>query len=92
MMVGRPVVLVVDREPARPSEPALSVESLMVLAPDGQRIVDDVDLTVHAGEIVAIAGVDGNGQTPLVEAITGLLPNASGKDMLGEQDLTGASR
>jgi len=92
MMVGRPVVLVVDREPARPSEPALSVESLMVLAPDGQRIVDDVDLTVHAGEIVAIAGVEGNGQTPLVEAITGLLPIASGKVMLGEQDLTGASR
>lgn len=92
MMVGRPVVLVVDRGEAVPQEPVLRVEGLQVIAPDGQRIVDGVDLTVHRGEIVAIAGVEGNGQTPLVEAITGLLPIAGGRVMLGERDLTGASR
>lgn len=92
MMVGRPVVLVVDRAPARPAEPVLTVEQLEVVAPDGRRLVDLVDLTVHRGEILAIAGVEGNGQTPLVEAITGLHPIAGGRVLLGEQDLTGFSR
>lgn len=92
MMVGRPVVLVVDRAPARPAEPVLTVEKLAVIAPDGRRLVDLVDLTVHRGEILAIAGVEGNGQTPLVEAITGLRPIAGGRVLLGEQDLTGFSR
>ncbi len=92
MMVGRPVVLVVDRGPAEPKHPVLTVERLEVVSPDGQRIVDGVDLTVHSGEIVAIAGVEGNGQTPLVEAITGLLPIAGGRVLLGERDVTGLSR
>ena len=92
LMVGRPVDLVVDRSPARPSEPVLTVEGLEVLAADGQRLVDSVDLTVHRGEILAIAGVEGNGQTPLVEAITGLLPIGGGRVLLGEEDLTGRSR
>jgi simple sugar transport system ATP-binding protein len=92
MMVGRPVVLVVERGPAQPQEAVLEVEDLQVIAADGQRIVDGVDLTVHRGEIVAIAGVEGNGQTPLVEAITGLLPIAGGRVRLGERDLTGLTR
>lgn len=92
LMVGRPVDLVVDRSQARPTEPVLTVEGLEVLAADGQRLVDSVDLTVHRGEILAIAGVEGNGQTPLVEAITGLLPIGGGRVLLGEEDLTGRSR
>jgi len=92
MMVGRPGVLVVERGPAQPQEAVLEVEDLQVIAADGQRIVDGVDLTVHRGEIVAIAGVEGNGQTPLVEAITGLLPIAGGRVRLGERDLTGLTR
>ena len=88
MMVGRPVVLTVDRAPATPGDPVLTVEALEVVAPDGHQLVDHVHLTVHAGEIVAIAGVEGNGQTALVEAITGLRPIASGAVRLGEQDLT----
>jgi len=92
MMVGRPVVLVVDRAPAQPQEPVLSVEGLTVVAPDGQRLVDGVDLTVHRGEIVAIAGVEGNGQTPLVEAITGMIPIAGGRVLLGDRDLTDLDR
>jgi ABC-type uncharacterized transport system ATPase subunit len=92
MMVGRPVVLTVDRTPAEPGEPVLTIEGLEVIAPDGQRLVDGVDLTVHRGEIVAIAGVEGNGQTPLVEAITGLRAYQGGQVRLRERDLTGLSR
>jgi len=92
MMVGRPVVLVVDRGPAEPGEAVLSVEGLEVVSPGGQRIVDGVDLTVHRGEILAIAGVEGNGQTPLVEAITGLIEPSAGRVLLGDRELTGLSR
>jgi ABC-type uncharacterized transport system ATPase subunit len=92
MMVGRPVVLTVDRGPAEPGAPVLSVEALEVRSPDGQRLVDAVDLTVRSGEIVAIAGVEGNGQTALVEAITGLRPHSGGRVLLGERDLTGLTR
>jgi len=92
MMVGRPVVLVVDRSPAQPQEPVLHLEGLQVAGPDGSLVVDTVDLTVHRGEIVGIAGVEGNGQTPLVGAITGLLPIAGGSVRIGARDLTGLSR
>jgi ABC-type uncharacterized transport system ATPase subunit len=92
MMVGRPVVLTVDRAPAEPGDPVLTIEGLEVIAPGGQRLVDGVNLTVHRGEIVAIAGVEGNGQTPLVEAITGLRPYQGGQVRLRERELTGLSR
>jgi general nucleoside transport system ATP-binding protein len=92
MMVGRPVVLTVERGPSEPGDAVLSVEGLDVLGPAGQRLVDGVDLTVRSGEIVAIAGVEGNGQTPLVEAITGLRPSTSGRVRLRDRDLTGLTR
>ena len=88
MMVGRPVVLTVEKGVSTPGDEVLTVEGLDVLGPEGQRLVDGVDLTVHAGEIVAIAGVEGNGQTALVEAITGLRPVASGTVRLCDRDLT----
>ncbi len=88
MMVGRPVLLTVDRPPAVPGEAVLTVEGLEVAGPDGQVLVHGVDLTVHRGETVAIAGVEGNGQTALVEAITGLRPVAGGRVLLGDVDLT----
>lgn len=92
MMVGRPVVLTVERGRATPGERVLDVEGLRVTGPEGQVLVDGVDLTVHAGEIVAIAGVEGNGQTPLVEAITGLRPVAGGAVRLRALDLTSLGR
>jgi simple sugar transport system ATP-binding protein len=92
MMVGRPVVLVVDREPAVPSEVVLDVRGLTVMDAGGTTRVDGVDLEVRRGEIVAIAGVEGNGQTALVEALTGLTPVTSGDVLLGERPITGASR
>jgi general nucleoside transport system ATP-binding protein len=72
MMVGRRVDLVVDKAPAKPAEPVLEVKDLVVRDERGHTVVNGLDLTVRAGEIVAIAGVHGNGQSELVEAITGL--------------------
>jgi ABC-type uncharacterized transport system ATPase subunit len=72
MMVGRPVQLEVTKSPARVGEEILSLRGVTVRDDRHQIAVDSLDLTVHAGEIVAIAGVQGNGQTELVEAITGL--------------------
>lgn len=92
MMVGRPVVLTVDRGPAAPGDVVLELDGVGVEAPDGRRIVDAVDLAVHAGEIVAIAGVEGNGQTALVEAITGLRPINDGKVRLSGRDVTTLGR
>jgi general nucleoside transport system ATP-binding protein len=72
MMVGRPVELEVEKAPARPADLVLEVAGLSVRDDRGNMAVRDLDLVVHAGEIVAVAGVQGNGQTELVEAITGL--------------------
>jgi general nucleoside transport system ATP-binding protein len=79
MMVGRHVDLVVDKEPAKPGEPVLEIRDLVVRDDRGHAAVDGLSLTVHAGEIVAIAGVHGNGQSELVEAVTGLRDVDSGE-------------
>ncbi len=91
MMVGREVQLVVDKTPAQPGEPVLEVGELAVVDSRGQRVVDGVSFTVKAGEIVAVAGVQGNGQTELIEAITGLRPVAGGGIRLDGRDVTGWS-
>src|SRR5215472_2409395 len=72
MMVGRSVILTVDKPPLQPGPPVLEVAGLAVNDDRGHRAVDGVDLSVHAGEVLGIAGVQGNGQTELVEAIMGL--------------------
>jgi general nucleoside transport system ATP-binding protein len=92
MMVGRPVVLVVDKPPAHPGEVALAVDHLRVTSPTGAVLVDDVSFDVRRGEIVAIAGVEGNGQTPLVEALTGLIPVESGSIEMEGHPIAGHSR
>jgi ABC-type uncharacterized transport system ATPase subunit len=79
MMVGRHVDLVIDKPAATPGEPVLEIRDLVVRDERGHASVDGLDLTVHAGEIVAIAGVHGNGQSELVEAITGLREIDSGE-------------
>lgn len=78
MMVGRDVSLKVQKAPARPGEVALDVRNVTVKGEHGNA-VDKVSFQVRSGEIVGIAGVEGNGQSELVEAITGLLPVASGE-------------
>src|ERR671923_245664 len=78
LMVGRDVLLRVDKAPASAGEPLLVVEDLHVLDDRGLEAVRGVSFDAHAGEIVAIAGVDGNGQSELVEALSGLRHGVSG--------------
>jgi general nucleoside transport system ATP-binding protein len=90
MMVGREVLLRVEKPPADPGEPLLQIEDLSVTDDRGLEAVGGVSLEVRAGEIVGIAGVDGNGQTELIDAITGLMRPTSGTIMVGGRDLTTA--
>ena len=85
MMVGRPVELEVEKSAASPAEPVLEIAGLSVLDDRSHQAVRDLDLVVHAGEIVAVAGVQGNGQTELVEAITGLRRTAAGSISIAGQ-------
>ena len=85
MMVGRSVQLVVDRAPATPGKPVLEIADLVVRDERGHAAVDGVSLTVRAGEIVAIAGVQGNGQSELADAITGLQAPVAGEIRIAGQ-------
>lgn len=91
MMVGRDVVLTVDKTPAHPGEAVLDINGLQVLDDRGQIAVDGVDLEVHAGEVLGIAGVQGNGQTELVEAINGLREIIRGEVRITGRTITGAT-
>jgi simple sugar transport system ATP-binding protein len=90
-MVGREVLLRVEKTPANPGEPLLTVEDLHVLDDRGIEKVRGVSLSVRAGEIVGIAGVDGNGQSELIDAITGLRRAQSGSITVAGRDLRGTS-
>ena len=90
-MVGRDVLLRVDRPPAQPGDVMLSVEDLRVVDDRGLEKVRGVSFDVRAGEIVGIAGVDGNGQTELIDAITGLRKIESGTIRVAGQAIHGAS-
>jgi ABC-type uncharacterized transport system ATPase subunit len=90
LMVGRDVLLRVDKPPARRREPVLEVRDLHVRDDRGLPAVQGVDLTVHAGEIVALAGVDGNGQSEFVEAVTGLRAPEQGSILVEGRDLSRA--
>ena len=91
MMVGREVDLTVDKNAAQPDEVVLSVENLEVLDDRNQLTVNDVSFDVRAGEILGVAGVQGNGQTELVKALTGLRSPISGRITLLGQDITHAT-
>ena len=90
LMVGREVQLVVDRGVSHPGEPALVVEELRVSSDGAVQAVRGVSFDVRAGEILGIAGVAGNGQEELVEAVTGLRRPDSGRVTLAGHDVTGA--
>ena len=91
MMVGRDVVFEVEKEPANPGKTVLSVTDLQVADDRGVPMVDGVDLEVRAGEILGIAGVEGNGQRELVEAIAGMRPQVRGSVTITGHDITGWS-
>jgi general nucleoside transport system ATP-binding protein len=90
-MVGREVLLRVEKKPATPGETLLTVNDLVVRDDRGLEAVRGVSFEVHSGEIVGIAGVDGNGQSELIDALTGLRNPASGGIHVSGEDLTGAN-
>ncbi len=89
MMVGRDVVLRIEKPPKEPGEPIFRVEKLRVMGDRGEVAVKDLSFEVRAGEIFGIAGVEGNGQTELIEAISGLRKVEGGKVYLNGKDITG---
>ena len=91
LMVGREVLLRVEKGAARPSETLLAVEDLQVFDDRGIEKVRGLSLEVRAGEIVGLAGIDGNGQTELIDAMTGLRKVAAGKVTVADEDVTTAS-
>ena len=92
MMVGRPVQLQVQKEDAKPTEAVLSVRGLTVPSKTSKKdAVKNVSFDVRAGEILCIAGIDGNGQTELVYGITGLEKASSGKLTLCGKDISNAT-
>jgi simple sugar transport system ATP-binding protein len=90
MMVGREVILTVDKESARPGSPVLQVKNLKALDDRDALVVDGVSFEVQAGEILGVAGVQGNGQTELVEVLTGLRRCLDGRVVVREIDVTNA--
>jgi len=91
LMVGRPVLLRVEKGPAHPGEVLLEVDGLTVEDDHHHMAVDGVALAVRAGEILGVAGVEGNGQTELVEAIVGLRPARAGRVTIAGRDMTHAT-
>jgi general nucleoside transport system ATP-binding protein len=88
MMVGRLVDLTIEKGPANPGEVVLSVDGVTVVDDDGVVVVDDVSFSVRGGEILALAGVQGNGQTELTQALVGLVIPKSGRIKVEGQDVT----
>jgi len=91
MMVGREVSFHVEKGDSRPGKVLLQVDRLNVRNPKGLLGVKDLSLEVRAGEILGICGIDGNGQTELVQAITGLAAVESGRILLDGEDIAGRS-
>ena len=91
LMVGRAVNLNLNKSDAQPGEETFKVTDLTVMSDDGVRLLDNVSLSVSQGEILAIAGVQGNGQTELTEAVLGLRKHAVGSITLDGKELLGSS-
>lgn len=88
MMVGRSVSFKTDKKPANPKETILSIKDLVVKESRGLEAIKNFSLDVRAGEVVGIAGIDGNGQTELIQALTGLTKVESGSVYLNGDDIT----
>ena len=91
MMVGREVILTVEKEPARPGKVVLEVKDLEAKSDLGEPALRGVSFQVHEGEILGVAGVQGNGQTELVEVITSLRKAESGQVIINGEEMTNAS-
>ncbi|AJY74954.1 ABC transporter ATP-binding protein [Paenibacillus beijingensis] len=88
MMVGRSVTFQVDKQKSKPGDTVLEVTDLSMNGEHGKKVLDDITFNIREGEIFGIAGVDGNGQSELVEAITGMRSIDGGRVTLQGKDLT----
>lgn len=88
LMVGRDVFLRFDKKPCSPGDPVLQMQGVECLNNKGLKALKELTFTLQAGEVLAIAGVDGNGQSELVETITGLRKVTAGKVMVNGRDVT----
>ncbi|PLR69809.1 MULTISPECIES: ABC transporter ATP-binding protein [Bacillaceae] len=88
LMVGREVLFTTEKMEAHPKEEVLKIDNLVVKDSRNVTVIDSLNLSVKAGEIVGIAGVDGNGQSELIEAITGLMSSESGSILLNGKDIS----
>jgi len=91
LMVGRDVTLRIDKLPTRPGEPVLEIRGLRYVAETGKEVLKGIDLVLYSGEILGIAGVEGNGQRELVEILTGLRRASAGKVLVDGVDVTDAT-
>ena len=91
MMVGREVLLDLDIPAGQPGAVTLSVEDLTYISPTGHAALRGVSFRVHSGEILGVAGVEGNGQTELVEVLTGLLPATTGNAFISSTNILNRS-
>lgn len=89
MMVQREVDLTIDKAPAKPKDTVIHVEHLNYVDDFGKLVVNDLSFGIRAGEVVGIAGVEGNGQTEVSEIISGLLPRTSGEVYLNGNETSG---
>lgn len=89
LMVGRPVDLTVEKATSNPGRKILEIDNLSVLDPSGRALASKINLSVAAGEVVAVAGVQGNGQSELAEAIVGLREHLTGSIKLSNNELIG---
>ena len=89
LMVGREVSFTVDKKPAHPGEEVLKVEHMTIISDETKKkLVNDISFSVRRGEILAIAGIDGNGQSEIIYGLTGLMPLESGKITFLGKDIT----
>lgn len=91
MMVGRQVQFKTVKEPSNPKEVVLDIEHLTVKDSRNVTVVDDLDLSIRGGEIIGLAGIDGNGQSELIQAITGLRSVTTGSIKIKDIDITNQS-
>ncbi|QAY67426.1 ABC transporter ATP-binding protein [Paenibacillus protaetiae] len=91
LMVGRDVNFVVEKTKSKPGDVVLDVSGLQMKGTEGKQVLNGVDFTVRSGEILGIAGVDGNGQSELIQAITGMLKVNGGEVKLNSRNITNQS-
>ena len=89
LMVGRDVVLKIEKEDPKPGKPILEVRNLTRTNSEGKKTLNDVSFTIHEGEVLGIAGVEGNGQSDLSDSISGMVSYDSGTVKLNGKDLKG---